>query len=1001
MPRKKQSEQNKPEKKQLSQKQTKQNTSHSKNPAKPSQNLNEEKFPIVGIGASAGGLEAMEQLFKNMPDNTGMAFIIVTHQETGHHSMLADLLQKYTNMRVMRAEDQMAVEPNCVYVTIPGNDLGLLNRTIHLLKSVTDGPKAPINYLFRSLAQDQSEFAIAILLSGMGSDGTFGIKDIKGELGMVMVQNPDSAKYTGMIDSAIETGLVDYILPPDQMPKQLVQYANQIVKRKKVKVDRNVQLSGYMQKIFMLLRSYTGHDFSAYKRNTIVRRVERRMNVHHIEDISDYIRLLQKNGEEAQNLFKELLIGVTSFFRDPDAFAALKQKALPTILNQKNDDNPIRIWVPGCSSGEEVYSIAIVVKEYMEEHNSHYNIQIFGTDISDSSIHFARHGVYPGSIENDVGSSRLERYFIKQDQSYQIQGSIREMIIFAPHNIIKDPPFTRLDMICCRNVLIYLDSDLQKKLIPLFHYAMKPEGVLFLGSSESIGDFRDLFEALDTKEKIYKRRDSAVAMQRLPDFRFTSKIDPDAEKPSARPSREENLPQQIEKLLADIYAPSSVVINKNGEIVYVHGRTGKFLEPPQGQANWNIFEMAREGLKLRLPAAVRKAVSSNTEVINENLKVKMDDTEVYITLVISPIMKPNSMKDFLVVSFKDVRSVKEKESSKTELIVPEGQSSRVDELEKELQYTKENLQTAIEELETSNEELKSINEAYQSTNEELQSTNEELETSREEMQSLNEELQTVNAELQQKIDEVQRAYNSMKSFIDNLDIPTVLLDNNMHVRQFSSDITKIIKLIPADIGRSIVDIVNNLKEVDLFEQAHKVQKSARYTELEVQTKNGYWYLMRILPFRTMGDQLEGVIISFLDINELKQLKEQLKKTEITFKYAESIVETVREPLVVLDGNLKVISANRSFYHTFQLPTDSTVGEYIYKLGDGEWNIPDLIKMLKNVIPNQEVFNDFLMEHKINKIGYRKMLLNARRIYEQDAYQERILLAIEDITDKGI
>ena len=964
-------------------------------PKEEKSQTNDKKFPVVGIGASAGGLEALEQFFRNMPDDTGMAFIVVTHQESGHHSMLPDLLQKYTDMRVNRAEDKMKVQPNQVYVAIPDNDLGLMNRSIQLIESVSDGPKSPINYFLLSLAQDVSEYAIAILLSGMGSDGSFGIKDVKAEMGMVMAQSPESAKYSAMLESAIKTGLVDYILPPEQMPEQLITYTTQLRKRKQLKRDTELEESDYLHKIFMLLRANTGHDFSAYKRNTIVRRVERRMNVHQLEKMSDYVRYLQKNKHENQILFKELLISVTSFFRDQEAFAALEKKGLPVILDHKNDDNTVRIWVPGCSTGEEVYSVAMLVHEYMEKHHTFSPVQIFGTDINEDNIEFARHGIYPASIQKDVGKKRLDRFFIKKDQSYQIQNNIREMIVFAPHNIIKDPPFTRLDLICCRNLLIYLDANLQKKLIPLFHYVLEKNGLLFLGSSESIGDFRDLFDAVDTKVKIYKRRDSAVAMQRLPDLNFTGQIKTELEKPT--PKRPEKLPSQIERTLVQLFAPVSVVINAKGEIFYVHGRTGQFLEAAQGEANWNIFDMARDGLRLRLPAAVRKAIKSGEPVTEEHLKVKVNGKYIYTTIIVHPLQNNELMKEFLIVSFHKVRTEEQEDSHKNDKPLSKHDESRLEGLEKELQYTKENLQTTIEELETSNEELKSINEEYQSTNEELHSANEELETSREEMHSLNEELQTVNAELQQKVDEARAAYDDIKNFIDCLGIPTLLLDNQMRVRQFSEDITKIIRLIPSDIGRAIIDIVNNLKNVDLFELAHKVQKSAQALRKEVQTMDGHWYLLRILPFRTTQDRLDGVVVSFLDIHELMQVKDDYKESDARFRYAASIVETVREPLVVLDKDLAVLSANRAFYHTFKVSEDETVGSYLYELSDGQWNIPELITFLKDVIPKQESFEDFQVEHEFPRIGFRKMLLNARRIYEPGAYKERILLAIEDVT----
>jgi two-component system CheB/CheR fusion protein len=830
-------------------------------------------FYIVGIGASAGGLEAFERFFKKMPNNPGMAFILVPHLDPTHVSLMPELIQKCSKMEVIQVKDGIEVQPNAVYIVPPNNDLAIINATLQLLQPLkSSGPRMPIDYFFRSLAQDQAEKAICIILSGMGTDGTLGLRAIKGELGMAVAQDPDTAKYDSMPRSAIATDLVDHILSPEKMPQKLIAYANHTTHKT---VPKLVPVMGkttdVLQKIFIVLRSQTGHDFSAYKHNTICRRIERRMDVHQIDKISNYVRYLQENGQEVNTLFKELLIGVTNFFRDKDAFEVLKNSALSRILEGKPKDYVIRAWVAGCSTGEEAYSTAIILRECTERLKQHVGIQIFATDIDDDAIETARAGVYPASISVDVSAERLKRFFAAEDNVYHVRKDIREMLVFAPQDIIKDPPFTKLDLICCRNLLIYLDSTLQKKLLPLFHYSLKPGGILFLGSSETTGGVTDLFSPIDKKWKIFRRQGSWPGARPVVPFPVTPPVER-ADVGNAEKPLELNLRQLAEKALLDSYVPPSVIINAKGDILYIHGRTGRYLEPAAGEAKWNIYDMARQGLKLELPSAIRKANSQKKAATYKGLQVRINGGTETVNLTVKPLMNSQTPTELMIVLFEAIAPPGPNEPAEKRRTPGKKTDERIEALEKELQYSKENLQTTIEELETSNEELNSTNEELQSTNEELQSTNEELETSKEEQQSLNEELMTVNSELQSKIEELTTANNDMKNLLDSTQIPTIFLDLDLCIKSFTSHATSVINLIHTDLGRPIGDIVTKLEYGGLTEDARAVLKDLVYREKEVQSKDGPFYTVRIAPYRTLENVIDGVVITFVDITQIKNLE---------------------------------------------------------------------------------------------------------------------------------
>jgi two-component system CheB/CheR fusion protein len=962
-----------------------------KAPIKPDE---ESTFPIVGIGASAGGLEAIEKFFSNMPSDSDIAFVIVMHFDPAAKSVMADILKGYTKMEVFQVEDGMKVEPNYVYIIPPNRDMAILHRTLHLYESVlSKGIRHPIDFFFRSLANDNKENAICIILSGTGTEGTLGLKAIKGEGGMVMVQSIESAAYDGMPRSAIATGLVDYILSPEKMPEQLVSYVKQFYATKTIKPEIIVteQIANYLKKIIILIRTQNGVDFSQYKQSTLIRRIERRMSLHQIKNISDYVRYLQENQPESQILCKEFFIGVTSFFRDTAAFGVLKEKVIPDILKNKSLDQPARIWVPGCSTGEEAYSIAMILKEYMDEVKSNLQIQIFATDVDRDAVETGRSGVYPNNITVDVSPERLNRFFIKNPNTYSIKKEIREMVIFAPQNVLSDPSFLRLDMISCRNLLIYLVPESQRKLLLLFHYSLNPGGYLFLGSSETIGELTEFYSVIDKKWKIFERIGERAHLPLIAEHTHTLVEVPKA---GGMKAGAINIGGKIDKMLLDTYAPPCAIINEKGDLLYTHGMTGKYLQPPPGNFSSSIIDMAREGLKTELNIAIHRAVTQKKDIVFRNLNVKTNGAAQIIDLTVKPI-KDSEMQGLIIVTFEDVPSPKPSRSvrltHKSKQV-----KEHIAELESELKSTRENLQATIEELQTSNEELKSTNEELTSANEELQSTNEELGASKEELQSLNEELVTLNAEHQGKIEELSKSVSDLDNVIASTEIATLFLDNDLRIKDYTKAITKVIKLIKTDIGRPVGDLVFNLEYEDLHRDVKEVLDTLDIKEKEIRDKKGSWYLMRILPYRTSDNIIDGVVVTFMDITGRKQLEQMEKNTRI---YAESIVETIQESILVLDKDLRVISANPSFYGTFQVSPEETENKFVYDIGNGQWDIPQLRKLLEEIIPRNKYFKNFEVDHVFPGIGRKIISLNARRIYQEGKSTEKILLVFEDITGR--
>ncbi|MEO6354717.1 MAG: chemotaxis protein CheB [Burkholderiaceae bacterium] len=835
--------------------------------------------PVVGIGASAGGLEALTQFLENVPLASGLAYVVVQHLDPTYKGMLPELLQRITSMAVFQVTDRMQLNPNCVYVIPPNKDLSLLHGRLHLLEPAAPrGLRLPIDSFLRSLAEDQREMSIGVILSGMGSDGTLGLRAIKEKAGLTLAQEPESAKFDAMPQNAINAGLVDIVAPAEQLPAKIVTYMRQIRPNNQQEpiLERKSQTA--LEKIVILLRERTGNDFSLYKKNTVYRRIERRMGLHQIDAIGSYVRYLRENPQELDLLFKELLIGVTNFFRDPQVWDYLLKETFPAFFAANPSGKVMRAWVPACSTGEEAYSLAIIFKEALEQLSPkvRFTLQIFATDLDQDAINKARLGYFPANIAADISSDRMSRFFVSDDNGYLISKEIREMVVFAPQNIIMDPPFTKLDILTCRNLLIYLGPELQAKLIPLFHYALNRDGVLLLGSAETIGSFTNLFAPQDSKARLYRRIDNNL---RATTIDFPTKFPlalPFTQEPRRIINPAASLQFQADQFLLQQFTPAAVLVNAEGDILYINGRTGKYLEPAAGKANWNIYAMAREGLRYQLTNALKKVVHQTGTIVVKNLQVEGNgSTAQNVNITVQLIEKPELLHGMVMIVFTEVTAPKAMVGPTDAPLDPLQQA--------ELERAHEEIQIIREEMQTSQEELTATNEELQSTNEELQSTNEELTTSKEEMQSLNEELQTVNAELQSKVDDLSLLNNDMKNLLNSTDIATIFLDEVLNVRRFTTQATQIFKLIATDVGRPLSDIVTDLHYPKLQQDAHEVLRTLIFTDKQIVTGDGRWFKVRIMPYRTLENVIDGVVLTFTDISTAKQLEADLREKINAYK----------------------------------------------------------------------------------------------------------------------
>jgi two-component system CheB/CheR fusion protein len=962
-------------------------------------------FPVVGIGASAGGIEAFTQLLSHLPIDTGMAFVLVQHLAPHQESMLSVILSRITRMPVTEVRDGMRVEPNHVYVIPPNAKMTIADGLLRLMpREQTRGQFMSVDAFFLSLAEDRGDKAIGVVLSGGDADGARGLEEIKAAGGITFAQSEDTAKVSGMPSTAAATGQVDFILPPRAIAEELANisrhpYVTRPAPARIVEEQPNGEDA--LTNIFNLLRTATGVDFTHYKQTTLKRRIVRRMALYKQERLEDYVRYLQDHPAEVMALYHDVLINVTSFFRDPESFEALKTQVFPVITRDKSPGAPIRIWVAGCSTGEEAYSIAICLLEFLADQVVKPPVQIYATDVSEMVINKARTGLYKRSQLGDVSLERLQRFFVPVEDSYQVCKAVREQCVFARQNLNGDPPFSRLDLITCRNVLIYLGASLQKKLLPTFHYGLKPTGFLMLGTSETVGDSTDLFELVDKKHKIYARKlvssrlnlDLTASQYTLDPLSLHPAISEDAQS-------ELNLQKEADRIVLQQFTPVGVIINADLEILQFRGQTSAYLEPAPGKASLNLLKMAKAELSLELRTMIHQAKKQEIPICKTGILLPEGDRTRYVKIDVVPFKASvTSRENHFLVLFEDTSSLpvnpvaQPSPSLSNEL----SDESEIAQLRQELARTKEHLQSIIEEQQATNQDLRAANEEILSSNEELQSTNEELETAKEEIQAANEELNTINDELHRRNLEANQVSNDLQNLLSSTNIPILMLDENLCIRRFTPLAQHLFNLIASDVGRPLRDINHNLNLSNLEDQILEVINTLNAKEQEVQDLQGHWYDLRIRPYRTIDNKIDGAVVILVDIDALKRSTQQLQDSR---NYAEAIVETMRDPLVVLNSNLEVITANRAFYSMFQVRSGDTEQRLIFDLGNQQWNIPGLRSLLEAILPSTDApeFQNLEVEHEFEQIGRKVMLLNAYRMSQVDQ-QDMILLSISDITDR--
>ncbi|HXJ42715.1 MAG TPA: chemotaxis protein CheB, partial [Bryobacteraceae bacterium] len=951
-------------------------------------------FPVVGIGASAGGLEAFNALLTGLPVDTGMAFVLIQHMDPRHESLLQNLLQKATAMPVIQVSDGMVVEPNHVYV-IPPNTLMTISKRSLALTSRPDRltKNLPIDHFLEALAEDLKATAIGVILSGTASDGTLGLEAIKAEGGVTFAQDEASAQYPSMPLSAVAAGCVDFILPPAAIAAELARLARHPHLRSFEPLPETGD--DVLRRICVLLRTVTGVDLQLYKRTTIGRRVARRMALQKIDSFEQYMQLLLKDRAELVALCDDIFIHFTRFFRDPEALEALRRSVFSKILSSTAD--AIRVWIPGCSTGEEVYSIAMLLIEQLAEHSSQAKLQIFGTDIRDRAIEQARAGIYPESSMVYVSQERQRRFFSKVVGGNQIAKSLREVCVFARHDVTKDPPFSKMNLISCRNVLIYMGAVLQKRVIETFHHALKPDAFLLLGKSESLNAYAHLFSIEDPKHKIF----SSIPF-RAPPMAAAAAESRRAERVNAATASATvafDLPQSAERVLLEQYTPAAVVVDPNLQIIQFQGNISPFLAPATGEPSFHLFRMVRSELVVDLRTAIRQVKRGGVAVRKEGIRFKQNGALKTVDVHVSPLKgrHPKDL-DFLVV-FREAAAqapANPRRAKLTRSEVRERTKSDTARLERELAYTREQLRAIAQDHEAARAEMQAMNEEVVSGNEELQSTNEELETAKEELESSNEELNTLNEELQTRNAELSQLSDDLGNLLVGISIPIVFLDTELRIRRFTPLAGNVLNLIAADVGRPLADIAPTLQATNLGELAAQVTEHDQVVEREVRDRGGRWWGLRMRPYKTVDQKMRGILMALLDIDAVKR---SLDETRDARDFAEAIVETVREPLVVLDAELRIVKATQSFYETFRVSQQDTNGKVLFNLGDGQWDVPRLRELLEHLLPLNNRFEDFEVEHNFPSIGYKCMVLNARQIHRTSSSAPMILLAIEDATDR--
>ena len=981
-----------------------------------------KRFPIVGIGASAGGLEAFAQLLRHLPVKTGMAFVLVQHLDPTHESILPELLARTTSMPVNAVKDGMGVIPNHIYVIPRNTNMAISQGSLRLLPRQNAAlPHRSIDYFFQSLAEDQNNQAIGVILSGTASDGTLGLEEIKAEGGLTFAQDEKSAKYDSMPRNAIAAGCVDFVLPPESIAKELGRISQHpyVAPLQAVGLLPSTQMeeTGEWNKILTLMRKIVGVDFTAYKQNTLQRRIARRLVLSKQETMADYYDYLRNHSEEQQALFQDFLIGVTGFFRRPEAFEHFKKKILPRMIKGRPPGEPLRVWVPACSSGQEAYSIAMAFLEFAEEKHLASRLQIFATDLNETALDKARIAFYPKSELHEVSPQRLRRFFIEIPGGQQINKTVREMCVFARQNMISDPPFSRLDLISCRNFLIYVNSTVQEKLMPLFHYALRPGGVLWLGASESVGSSSDLFTVLDRHSKFYCKEPALSH----PQFNVNVSHTPgpvafDKERLNIRGQSELEAQKAADRVLLARYAPVGVMINANMDILQFRGNTGPYLELAPGKTTLNLMKMIRGPLLLLLREALLKAKKEEGPVSSETVEIKDGNVSRKVYLEVISLRDSIDQERYFLVLFKTVeepdpeknvsdkiigrllpqKRLKGKFARSAKALGGKDPSVQIVRLQNELASTKEYLQSVIDQQAATNEELQSASEEIQSSNEELQSINEELETSKEELQAGNEELTTVNEELNSRNREISQLNNDLTNLFNSVDLPIVMVGSDLQIRRFTAAAAKDLNLSAADTGRSLTAIRSLVELPRLEELVAGVISGRGPNEHVVVDQHGRWISLCVHPYITVDNKIDGAVISLIDVNTIKRSEQQMKEA---WQYAEAIVETVREPLLVLDQDLRIQRANRAFYRTFRTTVAQTEKQRLYELGEGQWDIPELRVPLGNILPHNAVLEDLEVNPEFKGIGVRKILINAGQLVNEGNGRKLILLAMEDITEK--
>jgi two-component system CheB/CheR fusion protein len=861
-------------------------------------------FPYVAVlGSSAGGLAALETFFNNMPEGQNLAFVLVMHMSESHESPIKEILKNFTHMRILEASTGMVLEKDTIYYISANREARIVKGSFEI--STVRSP-SPIDHFMIAVAAEKRNGSIGMIFSGAGSDGAQGMKAIKNAGGLVMVQDPESADHASMPNSAIQSTETEYVFAPREMPRHIIKWIiNEGAIATGDGVKSRTESAVDLQRIIFLLKSTTGHDFTFYKKNTIKRRLERRMATHNLDLLSDYVRFLENDISERSRLLKELLIGVTNFFRDTEAFDALKHEIIPHILKDYVPGKPLRMWVAGCSTGEEAYSIAITVLEVCRELNLSVDLKIFASDIDKDAIDIAREGRFPITINHDVSEERLAQFFHVRANEYQIKKEVKELIIFSHHDLARDPPFSKLDMISCRNLMIYMEPVLQQKLLRIFHYSLLPGGILFMGNSETIGEAAGMFTTFDKRWKFYERKASYVSIARGADFeafRNFAQNQPEHQRTTTAVPRKMAIRELSQDFLLTHFAPPSVVCDELGDIVYIHGKTSNYLEPPSGEARLNIFAMAKDDLKLEVSRGFQKVLVSEQSVRFSDIKIKTETQILNVDITIRLLARPQQPSRMVMVTFEEglIEPITEENTYHVDYL---GRDEHVREIERELLFTREHMQTLVEQLETSNEELKSMNEELQSSNEELQSSNEELETAKEELQAVNEELVTVNAELHEKIEELSTANNDLDNFLSSSSIATIFLDRHFLITRYSRSTTRIFNLIPSDIGRSLGDIVSQVRYEDVLKDAEEVLNNLSTVERMVEMKDGRWLFMRINPYKTSDNVIDGVVIGFSDISEQRRLERQAS-------ILHRIVELGKIPVLVFDKNESILYTSR-------------------------------------------------------------------------------------------